>query len=379
MIRSGGCALTNLLAGADPAGSATPFDHLFLLQVAPPWERIALSSPAAPTGVREALAALARVGVRAHAMLIDGGAAVPENGVRLLHFARPSTGLVHGYRRAEYLVPVSSAADCIEALALGKAPPCAAPVPSEAGANYGPVGSEAGAVSSPSEAPRELFVCTHGERDGCCGRFGEVAYRYLRDRHTGPNLRVWRVSHFGGHRFAPTLLDLPSGRSWGRLSDEVCDAIVTRSGSPAELASCYRGWCLLPAQAQVAERDLLIAHGWRWLNAEVQAKVHEAGAQQVRQDVPRDVSQAGTQAGRREVRGGVRQTGQPRGQQVKCFDFSWRLDGSLARRRAHLAPVATVSAPASCGAQPAVFVRYSCFWEEGVTLLGTTAASAAER
>ena len=33
------------------------------------------------------------------------------------------------------------------------------------------------------------------------------------------NIRVWQSSHFGGHQFAPTLIDLPTGRLWGHLED----------------------------------------------------------------------------------------------------------------------------------------------------------------
>ena len=36
----------------------------------------------------------------------------------------------------------------------------------------------------------------------------------------GSNLRVWQSAHFGGHRFAPTLIDLPIGHLWGHLDEE---------------------------------------------------------------------------------------------------------------------------------------------------------------
>jgi hypothetical protein len=311
VIPTGGCALANLLSPGHPIGSATPFQHLFLLQVPPPWERIALSSPHAPYGVREALAALARSGLTAHAMLIDGGEPAPPDGVRVLHFARPP-GLTAGYAFAEHVLPAASVASSIEALARDW--------------------SLQAAVPDPIGDARYLFVCTHGERDGCCGRFGEAAYRYLRERHAGPGLRVWRVSHFGGHRFAPTLLDFPTGRCWGHLSEDACDALVRHSVHPRQLAAHYRGWCALSSEAQIAESDLFFRHGWDWLNVRAHADTRSRKAS-------------------RSVEFHYQRSGEPR---------------SLLKAR--LVPIGELTAPASCGDQPSRFVRYSCRWEHETAL-----------
>src|SRR5262249_46855313 len=47
------------------------------------------------------------------------------------------------------------------------------------------------------------FVCTNGQRDLCCARFGLPVYSALRERVAG---RVWQTTHLGGHRFAPNIL-----------------------------------------------------------------------------------------------------------------------------------------------------------------------------
>lgn len=312
MIPTSGCSLANLIAGADPVGSATQFEHLFLIQVPPPWSRIALSSPHAPPGLREALAELAVARVRAHAMLVDSGTAPPPSGVRLLYFSWP-TGLARAYHSAEFVVPADSVADSMKKLASGEGP-------------------STQAIRSPTPA-RQLFVCTHGERDGCCGRFGEAAYRYLSQHHAGSDLRIWRTSHFGGHRFAPTLLDLPSGRCWGRLSDEACDALVLHSGSPHGLSQHYlsqhyRGWCALPQEAQVAERDLFLEHGWRWLETAAEVTLSEA-------DEPGS----------------------------KLAHLRFQPDGGrMSARTGRLRRTGEISAPASCGASPSRFSCYECSW-----------------
>lgn len=65
----------------------------------------------------------------------------------------------------------------------------------------------------------QYFVCTNGQRDVCCARFGRPTYTALRELASE---RVWQVTHLGGHRFAPNVLVLPQGVLYGRVhADEV--------------------------------------------------------------------------------------------------------------------------------------------------------------
>ena len=60
---------------------------------------------------------------------------------------------------------------------------------------------------------RKLLICTHGSRDRCCGRLGTILHRSASARW--PDVDVHRISHTGGHRFAPTAILLPSGTACG--------------------------------------------------------------------------------------------------------------------------------------------------------------------
>ena len=123
---------------------------------------------------------------------------------------------------------------------------------------------------------QDFFICTHGMRDKCCAQFGQPFFRAAKrgvEQGKLPNSRVWKVSHIGGHRFAPTAVSLPDGRYYGRLTFEALQAIATRSGSISQLRSVYRGWGLLPQPLQVLEQQLLLSHGWQWLDYEVAYKL----------------------------------------------------------------------------------------------------------
>lgn len=127
-------------------------------------------------------------------------------------------------------------------------------------------------------AGRHGFICTHGRRDRCCGRYGYPFYRQakalaktLNHAHPsfGSGVHIWQVSHIGGHRFAPTLIDLPEGRYYGALTLEDWRSLLLRQGSLALLSRIYRGWALLPEPVQVLERLLWQQQGWSWLDCPV--------------------------------------------------------------------------------------------------------------
>jgi ABC-type Fe3+-hydroxamate transport system substrate-binding protein len=115
---------------------------------------------------------------------------------------------------------------------------------------------------------RDLLVCTHGSVDAACSKFGYLTYVHLRKlaADSGGRLRAWRTTHFGGHVFAPTLIDMPHGSYWAYIEQEEAEALVGRSGAVARLREHYRGWAGLPAPfLQVLERELFVRFGWEWL------------------------------------------------------------------------------------------------------------------
>jgi hypothetical protein len=124
---------------------------------------------------------------------------------------------------------------------------------------------------------RDIFVCTHGAQDTCCGSVGYPIYNELRHSYaTQPelNLRVWRVSHLGGHRFAPNLLDMPEGRNWVRIRTEQLEALIFRTGEVSELRDCYRGSVSMESPyEQVAEREAFVRNGWSWATKLVKSQL----------------------------------------------------------------------------------------------------------
>jgi hypothetical protein len=59
-----------------------------------------------------------------------------------------------------------------------------------------------------------FLVCTNGRHDVCCAIRGRPVALAGHQRHPR---RVWECSHTGGHRFSPTGVLLPWGRTLGRL------------------------------------------------------------------------------------------------------------------------------------------------------------------
>ncbi len=118
-----------------------------------------------------------------------------------------------------------------------------------------------------SDDTREILVCTHGSVDAACGKFGYPLYHLLRQQQANASLRVWRVSHFGGHVFAPTLIDMPSGHFWAYVEPPQAVQIARREGEVAALRGHYRGWSGLESGfLQAAERELWQRYGWQWFD-----------------------------------------------------------------------------------------------------------------
>lgn len=110
---------------------------------------------------------------------------------------------------------------------------------------------DAADTTSPAE-PR-YFVCTNGQRDVCCARYGLPTYAKLRQ---AVGDRVWQTTHVGGHRFAPNVLALPQGALYGRVVPEAVPQFLG-AVECGELALPHlRGRTGYPPAAQVAETRL---------------------------------------------------------------------------------------------------------------------------
>ncbi len=119
----------------------------------------------------------------------------------------------------------------------------------------------------------DVLICTHGSRDRCCGQHGTSLFLELLERsldgELDPRVRLWRTSHTGGHRFAPTGMTFPDGVAWARLTADVVEGIVSRQLHPAEATALLRGSGGVDGRAaQIADCRGFARHGWEWLDYE---------------------------------------------------------------------------------------------------------------
>lgn len=99
------------------------------------------------------------------------------------------------------------------------------------------------------------FICTHGRRDVCCTRLGMPVYHALREVAGD---RVYQTSHLGGHRFAPLIVTLPLGLSYGRVEADEARALE-ESAQRGEIYHLERLRGVFPytAEEQIALRRAL--------------------------------------------------------------------------------------------------------------------------
>jgi hypothetical protein len=102
------------------------------------------------------------------------------------------------------------------------------------------------------DAPLWL-VCTNGRRDLCCAETGRPVAAALAARWPDA---TWETTHLGGHRFAGTLLALPSGYALGRLDPGTAVTACKELEAGRLPLDVVRGRAGLPGAAQVAELHL---------------------------------------------------------------------------------------------------------------------------
>src|SRR5437763_10461186 len=73
-----------------------------------------------------------------------------------------------------------------------------------------------------------LFCCTHGKRDRCCAKFGQLTIYELRRLADVRkfNLDVWECTHINADRFAINAFVFPHGYMYGRVRVENARAII---------------------------------------------------------------------------------------------------------------------------------------------------------
>lgn len=251
------CNIAAQALGLDPGGYGGDFDDVVLLETALPWQRALYQEAGALPQAAIDLLALWRkryqeTGNYNHRLLLIAPDPVYSQPgyLRVIYYERPA-GPFARYVQQEYLIPEADTGLLLWALFEAKAT----------------LGEFATYRVNMDNAQRDILVCTHGTVDVACAKFGYPLYRHLRDTYADDHLRVWRVSHFGGHLFAPTLMDMPTGHYWAYIGEAQAAQIVLGQGDVASLRGHYRGWAGVPAGfAQAAERELWQRTGWAWFD-----------------------------------------------------------------------------------------------------------------
>ena len=251
----------------DPIGSAGYYDGFLLVEQPLPWpadvsempELVEMAKVAAAARLR--LQALARAGTPGAGEPLAaaglGQVALRTKGTdgadgalrRVICYRSTRPGWAGPMARSEQLADPRSLAEVAKAM-VEKAP----------------AASEK-EVGNPTS---DVLVCTHGRRDACCGARGMELLGALAGAPTfgHPAVRLWRTSHTGGHRFAPTAIALPSASLWAWADAALLAQVVDAEGPLGLALPRYRGCASLGSPAQQAvERAVLAEVGWPLLSS----------------------------------------------------------------------------------------------------------------
>jgi hypothetical protein len=244
------CAEGARRAHIDPIGTAPRFEGVLLVEWPLPWPSD-IDDIAELADVRALLRERRGDGAGLRLQLISGLRPVtPTDDRRVIAYTR-RPGAFGGFQRYAAHSRLDGLADACASLIDA----------SEAAARRPPVQDEKASVV------QDLLICTHGQRDVCCGSMGMRLHQVAEQRY-GERFAVWRTSHLGGHRFAPTAMTLPDGQCWAYLDEDLLDRVVTRTGELEPLRLHYRGRAGVHAPAvQAVEREAFLSRGWDWLDA----------------------------------------------------------------------------------------------------------------
>lgn len=250
------CSTVSEASGEDPAGSAWATRRILMLEMKLPWAYNSLESRHAPEGLSELVHEVYDGLTEPWGMIgIAPDRAYSIEGMTRIVDLQLGEGIASAFHRDVYLVPAGEVVDYLRLLSFEPDDPTLATT-----------------RQPDDQTTREFFICTHGAIDACCATIGYPIYRLLRamaDQAEVPT-RVWRCTHFGGHRFAATALEAPQGRYWAHLKADMLSSLVHQSVPVRELRRHYRGWSAVPGSLwQIAEAEIFAAAGWSWTEATI--------------------------------------------------------------------------------------------------------------
>ncbi|HAF69611.1 MAG TPA: hypothetical protein DCX77_03345 [Acidimicrobiaceae bacterium] len=228
------CSSYSQLISADPCGTALSVEALILIEIPLPWPKPVFDHPLLQGWSSTMNTSLGLTRVLAVVPRDEG------SGIGVLVYQRDEVGVKSWAFRPQS--PSALAQFATDVLKL---------TPSQ-------LETEPGHPHPPELA---VLICTQGSHDICCGSEGTKLANELQER--APGLNIFRVSHTGGHRFAPTAMTLPDGRMWAYLDADTTLSILELTGKPSTLSSQCRGWWGAPSgPGQVAERAVFQELGW---------------------------------------------------------------------------------------------------------------------
>ncbi|MHC0066364.1 sucrase ferredoxin [Nostoc sp. UIC 10890] len=251
------CSLVSQANKEDPIGTAGTCDYWLIMELPQPWSaNIFQEDPQIKPLIGLFQELIGKHGIKLRPMLIarDRDYSIPKF-TRVLYYYRPAQQFSQ-FEKQEFLVPEEEAINLVTAILQQLVQQ-----PNDL--------SKFQQYQQQTSHIRELMVCTHAQVDLACGKFGTPLYRQLRKEYApaaNGNLRVWQTNHFGGHQFAPTLVDLPQGCLWGHLNPEVLDLLVKQNASVSRLRQYYRGWAGITKFEQITEREIWMQSDWTWRN-----------------------------------------------------------------------------------------------------------------
>lgn len=237
------CTNQTAALGEPPAGSAGSAERYILVDLPLPWPKKIDDHPAI------------RVATNGRILAINGGER--SDLATVISYERPA-GPFAGFRRHETTVAPADVGDVLIAINAGDL------------SGLEPPSTDVDADHAEHDDIIDVLVCTHGSRDRCCGNLGARLFMELDDRRRhgewDERVRVWRTSHIGGHRFAPTAMTFPDAMSWAWLDVDTIAGIADRTLALDTAVELARGSGGIDSRAgQIADGRGFAHFGWDWL------------------------------------------------------------------------------------------------------------------
>ena len=258
-------------------GTAVPADTFILLETPQPWVKPALLSEGVPESLRQVIKPLLQSGLRVRVHLIANEATPTQTQRRILVFQRTAFSRLGTVSQG---LGMRLASDYQAWEIQAETPIQMAPaLNSFLHESTRTQGDQWQVRPITRHTLRHLMICTHASHNECCGIYGypfyQAAIAHIQQLGLAQQVKPWQISHIGGHRFAPTLIDFPQGRYYGNLDESSLQCLLKQRGAIAPLLSTYRGWSLLPKPLQILEAELMRQHGWDWLRGRVAGRILE--------------------------------------------------------------------------------------------------------